>query len=75
MKSEVYLSHRKENFYTVRQESSVTIKQVEWANRHDWYVNCEKSQINHDEWIVLVSDGDKIIRFENFAKLKWWAGY
>ena len=53
----------------------MTIKQVEWANRHDWYIGCEKSQTNHGEWVVLVSDGDSIIRFENFAELRWWAGY
>lgn len=53
----------------------MTIKQVEWANRHDWYINCEKSQTNHGEWVVLVSDGDSVIRFESFSDLRWWAGY
>ena len=53
----------------------MTIKQVEWANRHDWYIDCEKSQVNQGEWVVMVSDEDKIIRFESFANLKRWAGY
>ena len=53
----------------------MTIKQVEWANRHDWYVDCEKSQTGPGEWAVLVSDGDRVIRFESFSDLIWWAGY
>lgn len=51
----------------------LTIEQIEWAKQHDWFI---KSLAPGVVRVHDVDDTHKPVKhFDNFNKLKTWAGY
>ena len=51
---------------------------VEWASKHDWFIEAIPSQFRGKELRVIVKDdmvGGNTLVFTDFNKLKQWAGY
>ena len=49
----------------------MTKQEINFASQHDWFLN------THENGVIVRDDmnKDNVLYFENFKKLKAWAGY
>ena len=55
----------------------MTISEVRWAMDHDWYENNFRTGSGLSSYSVTVSEDGTVIAkyFDNYMKLREWAGY